>query len=94
MAILTRSKCNATVVFGDAFLMGSSMEPAPLDPRHPKLSDSSSVFSESSQSYWRAVQENVIEHVKCHVFGKREDWGAWPQGYCEAIVLGGGCMPL
>jgi hypothetical protein len=90
MAILPRSKCNATVIFGDAFLMGSSMEPTPLDHRHPKPS-SSSVFSQCSQSYWRAVHENMIEHVKCHAFGKREEWGVWPQGYCEAIVLGGGC---
>ena len=86
MALLPRTKCNATVIFEDAFLMGSMDKTTLLDHRHPSL------LNEGSKSYWRAVHERVIGHVKCHSYGKRKEWEAWPKGHCEASVQGGGCV--
>ena len=86
--LLPQTKCGSIVLYDDTF-DSPLKEKGDID----NTPGSSTFFNYCSKSYWRAVNEGLIEHVNCQDFGiKSKLWGAWPKGYCVAIARGGNCQ--
>eukprot|EP00571_Detonula_confervacea_P009568 CAMPEP_0172316486 /NCGR_PEP_ID=MMETSP1058-20130122/28394_1 /TAXON_ID=83371 /ORGANISM="Detonula confervacea, Strain CCMP 353" /LENGTH=323 /DNA_ID=CAMNT_0013030803 /DNA_START=142 /DNA_END=1113 /DNA_ORIENTATION=- len=84
--LLPNTKCGAIVLYDDTFDMPQNGNTYVMN-NNP---DSPEFFNACSRSYWRAVNESLVEHVDCQNFGKKPaQWGSFPKGYCLAIARGG-----
>lgn len=81
--LLPRVRCNATVLFDDAFDDRAAGKALDNNPDRPTF------YNACTRSYWRAVREGLLAHASCENFGRRQLWwGRYPKGYCMGRAAG------
>ena len=83
VAFLPHARCGAPILFDDTFdkraLYGTALNDSPA-----KFSE---FYNACSRSYWRAVKEGLIAHVKCTSYGYAVATEAYPKGYCHGTKI-------
>ena len=79
--LLPNIRCNATVLFDDAFYDRTVNKTIDNNPIHW------SFYNFCTRSYWRLIREGILEHILCTEIGFQWQLGAFPKGFCKARVL-------
>lgn len=96
--------CDTIVLFDDTFArnndnVGSSEESGGGQSGDAEDNPHRYKWGACSKSYWRAVDEGLLDHVQCWDFGLAEEGSIYPKGFCmgrpactAALVLGSGAV--